>query len=199
MGGSITPIMHRGRQPDRIAPGRPIIPRTWNRGGENPRGIHAVMLLEKKKDFTLDSLIGAAYDRYLPAFEDQIPALVKAWERSASTNPLRAKLADPVSTLRSWNIRWSAQSIPTSLAVYWGEEIERQRKDSAAINDDQLLLALSAAVDKLTADFGTWKTPWGDINRYQRLNGTSSSVLMMPLRVFPYRSLPRNGARWPHS
>ncbi len=28
---------------------------------------------------------------------------------------------------------------------------------------------------------------------------TSSSVLMMPLRVFPYRSLPRNGARWPHS
>ena len=26
-------------------------------------------------------------------------------------------------------------------------------------------------VDKLTADFGTWKTPWGDINRFQRLTG----------------------------
>ena len=153
------------------SPRKADYPAYVDRGGENPRGIHAVMLLEKKKDFTLDSLIGAAFDSYLPAFEDQIPALVKAWERSASTNPLRAKLADPVSTLRSWNIRWSAQSIPTSLAVYWGEEIERQRKDSAAINDDQLLLALSAAVDKLTTDFGTWKTPWGDINRYQRLTG----------------------------
>ena len=25
--------------------------------------------------------------------------------------------------------------------------------------------------DKLAADFGTWKTPWGDINRFQRLTG----------------------------
>jgi acyl-homoserine-lactone acylase len=23
----------------------------------------------------------------------------------------------------------------------------------------------------LTADFGTWKTPWGEVNRYQRLTG----------------------------
>src|SRR6058998_2990279 len=34
---------------------------------------------------------------------------------------------------------------------------------------EQLLRSLSAASDKLTADFGTWKTPWGDINRFQRL------------------------------
>src|SRR5206468_3373525 len=123
------------------SPKKADYPAYVDRGGENPRGIHAVMLLEKKKDFTLDSLIAAAFDSYLPAFEDQIPALVKAWERSASTNPLKAKLADPVSAMRSWNIRWSAQSIPTSLAVYWGDETERQRKGSAAIDDDQLLLA----------------------------------------------------------
>ena len=28
-----------------------------------------------------------------------------------------------------------------------------------------------AACDKLTADFGKWNTPWGDINRFQRLTG----------------------------
>jgi acyl-homoserine-lactone acylase len=33
-----------------------------------------------------------------------------------------------------------------------------------------LLESLAAASDKLTADFGTWKTPWGQINRFQRLN-----------------------------
>ena len=27
-----------------------------------------------------------------------------------------------------------------------------------------------AASDKLAADFGSWKTPWGDINRFQRIN-----------------------------
>src|SRR5262249_58732882 len=35
---------------------------------------------------------------------------------------------------------------------------------------DQMIQALAAASDKLTSDFGTWKTPWGDINRYQRLS-----------------------------
>ena len=34
---------------------------------------------------------------------------------------------------------------------------------------DQLLQALAVASDKLKADFGSWKTPWGDINRFQRL------------------------------
>jgi len=36
---------------------------------------------------------------------------------------------------------------------------------------EQLLQALAAASDQLQADFGTWKTPWGDINRFQRLTG----------------------------
>jgi acyl-homoserine lactone acylase PvdQ len=35
----------------------------------------------------------------------------------------------------------------------------------------QLLQALSAASDKLQSDFGKWRTPWGDINRFQRLTG----------------------------
>ena len=35
----------------------------------------------------------------------------------------------------------------------------------------QRLEALAAASDKLAADFGSWKTPWGDINRFQRLTG----------------------------
>jgi acyl-homoserine lactone acylase PvdQ len=26
-------------------------------------------------------------------------------------------------------------------------------------------------IDALAADFGSWKTPWGDINRYQRITG----------------------------
>ena len=30
---------------------------------------------------------------------------------------------------------------------------------------------LAAASDKLAADFGTWKTPWGQINRFQRNDG----------------------------
>jgi len=35
----------------------------------------------------------------------------------------------------------------------------------------QRLEALAAASDKLAADFGQWRTPWGEINRFQRLTG----------------------------
>ena len=31
--------------------------------------------------------------------------------------------------------------------------------------------ALATASDKLATDFGKWNTPWGDINRFQRLTG----------------------------
>ena len=45
------------------------------------------------------------------------------------------------------------------------------RSSSPRRPPEQLLQALAAASDKLAKDFGSWKTPWGDINRYQRLNG----------------------------
>ena len=175
------------------SPKKAEYPAYVERGGENPRGIHAILLLEKKKDFTLESLIASAYDSYLPAFQDQIPALVKAWSGTASTNPLKAKLADPIAALRGWNIRWSEQSVATSLAVYWGEELERLKKGSLTTTDEQLLLALSAAVDKLTADFGTWKTPWGDINRYQRLTG---DIVQRFNDAFPSIPVPFTSSQW---
>jgi acyl-homoserine-lactone acylase len=37
--------------------------------------------------------------------------------------------------------------------------------------DEMHVEALAAAVDRLEADFGTWRTPWGEINRFQRLTG----------------------------
>jgi acyl-homoserine-lactone acylase len=35
----------------------------------------------------------------------------------------------------------------------------------------ELLESLAAASDKLATDFGKWETPWGEINRFQRLTG----------------------------
>ena len=135
---------------------------------ESPRGVHALRVLEGKKDFTLDSLIAAAYDSYLPAFAEQVPALIKAWNATADSNPLKNKVSEQIQALRTWDYRWSASSIPTSLAVYWGEAIGTRARTASP---DQLLQALVTASEKLATDFGTWKTPWGDINRYQRLTG----------------------------
>ena len=142
---------------------------------DSPRGIHAVRVLSGKKDFTVDSLIAAAYDSYLPAFAEQIPVLLKAWDAAADSDPLKAKLAEPIATLRPWDYHWSVTSIPTSLAVFFGEEIGRRGADALTQPPARQLQALATAVDKLTTDFGTWKTPWGDINRFQRFNDDIAS------------------------
>src|SRR5262249_6895468 len=80
-------------------------------GGESARGHHAVRVLENKKDFTVPSLIAAAYDTYLTAFADQIPPLLKAYDALPAASPLKTKLADQIKTLRDWDYRWSATSI----------------------------------------------------------------------------------------
>jgi acyl-homoserine-lactone acylase len=165
------------------SPKRESFPAYVENGGPSARGQHAVRVLENKKDFTLDGLIAAAYDSYLTWFEKPMPALLKAWDATADSNPLKAKTAEQIALLRKWDLRWGADSVPTSLAVFWGSEIQRSlgggrrgggggSRESAieSAPADQLLQALAAASDKLAADFGTWKTPWGDINRFQRIN-----------------------------
>jgi acyl-homoserine lactone acylase PvdQ len=148
-------------------------------GTESARGLHAIRVLHEKKDFTLESLIEAAYDSYLPWFEKTIPALMKAYDG----NPTR-DLEAQIRALKSWDLRWGVDSVPTSLAVFWGEDIRRHTMGDAklagmSVEDyicskapaEQLLKSLSAASAKLTADFGSWETPWGEINRFQRLTG----------------------------
>jgi acyl-homoserine-lactone acylase len=106
-----------------------------------------------------------------------------------SSNPLKKKLSDPIAQLRAWDHRWSVTSVPTSVAIFWAEELGRRGGDEARkagmTADDysaakataaERLDALSATSDKLAADFGSWKTPWGDINRFQRLNDDIEST-----------------------
>ncbi len=155
-------------------------PRYMDEEGENMRGLHAIALLTDRHDFTLDGLVTAAFDPNLPGFKILIPALLKAYDETPASDPLKAGLADQIAALRGWDEKWGADSIPTSLAAYWGEALWKSagRKlgarttDYAAVlastDDAQKLGALKAASDKITADFGTWRTPWGEINRFQR-------------------------------
>ena len=166
------------------SPKREDYPAYVETGTESARGLHAIRLLGNTKDFTLDSLMTAAYDSYLPWFQKTIPALLRAWDAAPADNPLKAKLTESIGLLRAWDLRWGVASVPTSLAVFWGEEIRKQvvaeaKKAGMAAEDyiadkvpaEQLLQALSAASNRLEADFGSWKTPWGEVNRFQRLTG----------------------------
>ncbi|MBV9216671.1 MAG: penicillin acylase family protein [Acidobacteria bacterium] len=157
-------------------------PRYVDNGVESARGRHSVLVLKDKKDFTLDSLRDAAYDSYLTWFDRTFPALIKAWDQMPDSDPLRTKTADQIAVLRTWDHRWAVDSVPTSLAIFWAESVSRKVGPDARISStpveayiadkaskEQLLGALIEASNKLMADFGTWRTAWGDINRFQRI------------------------------
>jgi acyl-homoserine-lactone acylase len=151
---------------------------------ENARGVHAAQVLKDAKDLTLDSLIATAYDSRLTAFEPLVPALLKDYDALPASDPRKAKLAAQVDALRGWDLRFALASVPTSLAVYWGQDMVRHAAPRAreqgtpvvdfvqsSLSADERLDALARASDKLAADFGSWQTPWGEINRFQRISG----------------------------
>ncbi|OHB28026.1 MAG: penicillin amidase [Phenylobacterium sp. RIFCSPHIGHO2_01_FULL_69_31] len=166
------------------SPKREAFPKYMDEAGQNPRGPHAIRVLEGRTDFTLERLVEAAYDPYLTAFARLIPTLTAAYDAAPAGDPLKVKLAEPVAALRAWDFKWAATSTETSLAVFWGEALWAKAAPAARAakmsvwdymatrsTDAERLTALSEATDRLTADFGTWRTPWGEINRFQRLTG----------------------------
>lgn len=151
---------------------------------ENARGRHAERVLKDAKGFTIDSLIAAAYDSHLTAFEPLVPQLLKDYDALPASDPRKAGLAAQVAALRGWDLRFGVASVPTSLAIYWGQDMVAQHAPRAraarvptvdfitsSLNAEERLASLQRASSKLTADFGTWQTPWGEINRFQRISG----------------------------
>jgi acyl-homoserine-lactone acylase len=156
-------------------------PRYMSINRENWRGVHAISLLEKVQDLTLDGLIDLAYDPYLPGFAVLIPGLVTAYDQSANPDP---DLQGAIEELRNWDYKVSKESVAMSLAHFYGTAYRRAGKTTKRMNDIELLTYFGTqsppaerleifkqAVAKLTTDFGSWNTPWGEISRYQRLNG----------------------------
>lgn len=151
---------------------------------DNPRGVHAVRVLQDRKDFTLEGLIAAAYDSYLPAMEQLIPPVVAAYDALPAGDSLKMRLAVPVRTLRQWDYRFGVASVAMTLANAYGEEATQASNAGARqgglpvlefiatrASGTDLLGALSRAVTRLERDFGSWQMPWGDVNRFQRLSG----------------------------
>jgi acyl-homoserine-lactone acylase len=172
------------------SPRQQDFPKYFDYGTENPRGEHAIGVLRGRAGFTKDTLIAAAFDSYQPAFARLVPRLLQAHASLPASSPLKRALAEPMGRLSAWDYRWSADSVPTALAMVWGEDLwtrvqadaERERVSvdefmAARATPAQLLASFEAAVNRLATDFGQWETPWGELNRFQRIS---------PLIVHPF-------------
>ena len=153
---------------------------------ENYRGIHAIPLLTKASDLTLDSLIDLAYDPYLPGAEVLINGLLDAAKKS----PVKSREARAaIALLKKWDFRVSESSVGMTLAQFYRNTYYRSGKIPRMVGNKRMsrlgryeymsktasskerLAVFQQSLDKLKADFGSWKTAWGEFNRYQRNDG----------------------------
>ncbi len=211
----------------KYSPKRADFPQYMDSFGENARGIHALKMLTGASGFTKAKLIADDFDTYLPAFARLIPILVKDYDALPAGASLKKKLAGPVAVLRHWDYRWGVASVPTTLAVTWGDAMwnavaARARASGADAHTTDLreinyiakkatpklrLDTLATVVERLQEDFGYWGVPWGAINRYQRLDDAirphfddAKPSIAVPFTSSRWGSLAAsNGHRWPNT
>ncbi len=160
--------------------------------GENFRGINAVKVLSRPETkYTLDKVIAAGYDTNLAAFEILIPTLVRSYQLSAISYQSLSDslmLKSVIQVLKNWNFHCSETSVPTTLAIEWGQRllptiqkvkivddeeadlVEKTKYFVQTATPNELLSPLIESLHDLEKRFGTWQVAWGEINRFQRVS-----------------------------
>ncbi|MEP7377265.1 MAG: penicillin acylase family protein [Chitinophagaceae bacterium] len=186
--------------------------------GENFRSLLAIKEIEKENNFTLDKLIALGYNNYLGMFDSILPPLLQAYDALALSDPGKQSLKEPIETLRAWDKKSSVSSVATTLAVEWAYHFisstyykvkHEEGTDQTIVytslanntSAKQLLDLLTEVVGGLQQAYGNWKVPWGDINRYQRVNtgqsfDDSKSSMPVGLASAFFGSLPAFEAVW---
>jgi acyl-homoserine lactone acylase PvdQ len=154
--------------------------------GENFRALNAEKLLSAANNLTIDKMIhDVGYSHYLSAFELIIPQLQKDYDGLSATDPLKQNLSEAIDSLKNWDKNSSASSIATTVAIEFGYRFLQKVPPSTNPYDvtnavGQLLATLrtttsigrlnllSETLKDLEKRFGSWKTAWGEVNRYQR-------------------------------
>tara|TARA_R110002073_G_scaffold40547_5_gene115217 strand:- start:357042 stop:359243 length:2202 start_codon:yes stop_codon:yes gene_type:complete len=169
-----------------FSPKREDYPNYMSSFPENFRGIHAIPLLTKADNLTLDSLIELAYDTYLPGADLLISGLLDA-STKATVGTQEAK--DAIALLKKWDFRVSETSVGMTLTQFYLNAYYKSGKIPTMTGNKRITLLgrfdymsktstpeermeiFQIALNNLKADFGSWQTPWGEFNRYQRNDG----------------------------
>ena len=71
---------------------------------------------------------------------------------------------------------WADAFWPHMIDKYGDDKNRIYERVSDEYSPTERLKLLAQAVDRLTTDFGSWKQPWGEVNRYQRLTNRIEQV-----------------------
>lgn len=139
---------------------------------DNARSRISRRLLGEKAKFSFDDWARAAFDTRVIEAETQIPPLVAEWEKLKSADTARAeKTAEAVAALKSWNGVSAIDSVPMTVFTLWFHtSLQPQAQAMTRDNPYPKIAVLEYVLNDIAKSWGTWKAPWGEINRIQRVH-----------------------------
>ncbi|MEP1034218.1 acylase [Ekhidna sp.] len=162
------------------SPKKEDYPGYMSRIPENFRAVHAIGLLADAKGLTIDKMIDLAYDPYLPAFEKVIPGLIAAYDQAPDVS-----ISGPIEVLRNWDMRTGVESVGMTLAHFYGMNLYRYAEVpedligmdrfnyfGTDLSEADRLDIFIKAITEVEERMGNWNTPWGEVNRFQRKDGS---------------------------
>jgi acyl-homoserine lactone acylase PvdQ len=146
---------------------------TW----DNRRAKVSRHLLRQAHDVTFDNWQKLAFDTTMYWPLEELPRFERKFRKLKEADPaLAAKVEPYFKHLLDWDCRCSVDSTQATLCVSWYEQLygvllsstlETLRPEMLSDISAQFRALLTAA-GKLQSLYGSWKVPYGDVNRLQR-------------------------------
>ncbi|MFY9256072.1 MAG: penicillin acylase family protein [Fuerstiella sp.] len=162
------------------------------------------LMLKNADNVTYPQWQSMAYDTRMYWPMTEIPKLSEVYERLKTEDAaLAEEVAEYWQHLQNWDCCASHESTQTTLIVAWYEELYGFGYPAETLRQDYTtdratwFQALRKAANKINSLYGTWKHPWGDAHRLQRVadqpDVQHAGVGLNPL----FDSLPCTGAPGP--
>mgnify|MGYP000501219509 CR=1 FL=1 len=139
------------------------------REGDNARSRNARRILNSYEKFDFATWERESLDTTMIEWTVSKPMIMSAYESTAGENGARAtKLAPVIEMLNNWDGVATLETPQPTIYADWRDGLYRGKPRGYKASDEEVIIALELAMDKLVKDWGTWQVAWGDMNRSQR-------------------------------
>lgn len=153
---------------DRGNPDASRFPRYMVTEGDNPRGYTSRRILAANPRFTWDQWMRAGFDTRVSMADSLLPPLLADSMPVSSRDTLSFERRAGRDTLARWNRRADTLSVATTLFDAWLRAVDGLGYDLPGTATGRKE-ALDSALVALSRTWGDWRTPWGRVNRLQRV------------------------------
>ena len=130
---------------------------------QNPRGRASLRLLTTHPKFTFEDWAEAAFDTHVITADENLPKWLPMVNPAQLTGESASWVREALPLLRDWDHTSRVESVPMAIYTTWHQAMKDHRETSESVTS-----TLQQSLVELANKFGTWKTPYGELNRLVR-------------------------------